>query len=76
MFDAEAIVIEAISDHTGVDPSDFSTTTKLRDSRAIRPEELKAIVAEIEEAVGRDLVIADIRTIGELVDLVERLGPV
>ena len=77
MFDAEEIVFEAISRQTGVDPSEYSMTTKLQGGREIRPNDLKAIVADIQKQLGKDMTgpAMKLRTVGELVELVEQFGP-
>ena len=75
LFDAEQIVVEAISEVTGVDPNDFSMKTKLRGTSAIRRQELLSIVAKIQAALATELPdIADLRTVGELVALVNDVG--
>ena len=75
-FDAEQIVLEAISQQTGVDPAEYSMRTKLRGGREIRPKELEAIVSNIELQLGKPIApaVERLNTIGELIELVDDVG--
>jgi len=76
VFDAEEIVIEAISEQTGVDPTEYSMRTKLRGGREIRPKELAAIISNIERQLGKPIAhaVQQVHTIGELIELVDDVG--
>ncbi len=76
MFDAETLVFETIARHTGVDPAEFSMKTKLRGTRDIRPQELAAILADIQDVLGKPLpdAVAQLQSVGGLVELVDELG--